>query len=198
MVLAAPGPLLTPPRSPSPRRPLSGPTLPQFDPRMKRRTPPPKPYLPLQTRTGHRQSHRLLKYRVPHGSHPDGLVVGSCTSHPGVLGVRRRNRNRLFAHRYLVWNTRRHGNWNKNCFINGNKNLLYPQIPFFLSSRAYRDPTVPTTQYNRLCHVTLYHTYPLGVNHQVARTFSGDKKLGTPCAHQPTTGAPHPNHRHHK
>ena len=37
-----------------------------------------------------------------------------------------------------------------------------------------------------------------GVNHQVARTFSGDKKLGTPCAHQPTTGATHPNHRHHK
>ena len=25
----------------------------------------------------------MLKYRVPHGSH---LVVGSCTSHPGVLG----------------------------------------------------------------------------------------------------------------
>ena len=39
-------------------------------------------------------------------------------------------------------------------FINGNKNLLYPQIPFFLSSRAYRDPTVPITQYNGLCHVT--------------------------------------------
>ena len=26
--------------------------------------------------------------------------------------------------------------------------------PSFLSSRAYRDPTVPTTQYNGLCHVT--------------------------------------------
>ena len=26
----------------------------------------------------------MLKYRVPHGS--NGLVVGSCTSHPGVLG----------------------------------------------------------------------------------------------------------------
>jgi len=40
-------------------------------------------------------------------------------------------------------------------FINGKQNLLYPKIPFFLSSRAYRDPTVPTTQYNGLCHATL-------------------------------------------
>jgi len=56
-------------------------------------------------------------------------------------------------------------------FINGNRNLLYPEIPFFLPSRAYRDPTVPITQYNGLCHVTLYHTYPLGVNHQPYRFF---------------------------
>ena len=62
---------------------------------------------------------------------------------------------------------------------------MYPKIPFFVSSRAYRDPTVPITQYNGLCHVTLYHTYPLGVNHQAARTFSGDKKLGTPSAQHP-------------
>ena len=33
-------------------------------------------------------------------------------------------------------------------FINGNRNLLYPEIPFFLPSRAYRDPTVPITEYN--------------------------------------------------
>ena len=49
-----------------------------------------------------KQSHPVLKYRVPHGSQPRpgwapdppmvgirspiGLVVGSCTSHPGVLG----------------------------------------------------------------------------------------------------------------
>jgi hypothetical protein len=49
-----------------------------------------------------KQAHPVLKYRVPHGSQPrpgwapdplmvgirspDGLVVGSCTSHPGVLG----------------------------------------------------------------------------------------------------------------
>ena len=29
---------------------------------------------------------------------------------------------------------------------------MYPKLPFFLSSHAYRDPTVPTTQYNGLCH----------------------------------------------
>ena len=68
----------------------------------------------------------------------------------------------------------------------------------FLSSRAYRDPTVPITQYNGLCHVTLYHTYPLGVDHQASRTFSGDKKLGTPIAHQPTTVVEHAYHRLHK
>ena len=28
-------------------RPLTGPTRPKLDPRMKRRTPPPRPYLPL-------------------------------------------------------------------------------------------------------------------------------------------------------
>jgi hypothetical protein len=49
-----------------------------------------------------KQAYPVLKYRVPHGSQPrpgwapdplmvgirspDGLVVGSCTSHPGVLG----------------------------------------------------------------------------------------------------------------
>jgi hypothetical protein len=29
------------------------------------------------------------------------------------------------------------------------------RLSFYLS-RAYRDPTVPTTQYNGLCHVTLW------------------------------------------
>ena len=48
-------------------------------------------------------------------------------------------------------------------------------ISFYLS-HAYRDPTIPTTQYGGLCHVTLYHTYPLRSNHQASRTFSGDKK----------------------
>ncbi len=58
MVLASPGPLLTAPLSSSPRRPLTGPTPSKLDPRMKRRTTPPKPHLPPQTRTRHRLSHR--------------------------------------------------------------------------------------------------------------------------------------------
>ncbi len=52
----------------------------------------------------------------------------------------------------------------------------------FYRAGAYRDPTVPTTQYDGLCHVTLYHTDPLGVNHQASRTIVGDQKLGTPRA----------------
>jgi len=55
-------------------------------------------------------------------------------------------------------------------------NQLYQ--PSFYLSHAYRDPTIPTTQYGGLCHVTLYHTYPLRSNHQASRTFSGDKKTG--------------------
>ena len=51
------------------------------------------------------------------------------------------------------------------------------QLSFYLS-HTYRDPTIPTTQYGGLCHVTLYHTYPLRSNHQASRTFSGDKKTG--------------------
>ncbi len=46
MVLAAPGPLLTP--LPPPRRPLTGPTPPKLDPRMKRRTPPPNRTCPCR------------------------------------------------------------------------------------------------------------------------------------------------------
>jgi hypothetical protein len=45
MVLAAPGPLLTPPPSSSSPKTPTGPTPPKFDPRMKKRTIPPKPYL---------------------------------------------------------------------------------------------------------------------------------------------------------
>jgi hypothetical protein len=46
------------PLLPPPRRPLTGPPPPKFDPRMKRRNTLPKQYLPLQTRTRHRRSHR--------------------------------------------------------------------------------------------------------------------------------------------
>jgi hypothetical protein len=61
MVLAAPGPLLTPPPSSSPpktpHRSYES-SLGGLDPRMKRRTTLPKPYLPPQRRTRHRLSHR--------------------------------------------------------------------------------------------------------------------------------------------
>jgi hypothetical protein len=47
----------------------------------------------LKINNQHTQAHPVLKYRVPHGSHrmvgirsPIRLVVGSCTSHLGVLG----------------------------------------------------------------------------------------------------------------
>jgi hypothetical protein len=83
-------------------------------------------------------------------------------------------------------------------FITGTETFCTRKSPSFYLTRGYRDPTVPITQYNGPCHVTLYHAYPLGVNHQVTRTFSGDKKLGTPSAHQPTTGTQHPTHKHQK
>ena len=70
-------------------------------------------------------------------------------------------------------------------FINGNKNLLYPKIPFFLSSRAYRDPTVPTTQYNGLCHVTLYHTYPLGSTIKLQEPSQETRNWGLPARINP-------------
>jgi hypothetical protein len=61
--------------------------------RMKRRTKHPKPYLPLQTRTGHRRSHRPHPYTVtevirpplanpiPHMMFETKTVSPSCTTH---------------------------------------------------------------------------------------------------------------------
>jgi hypothetical protein len=84
MVLAAPGPLLTPPPSSfppkTPHRSYSAQTRSQNE----EKNPPPKPYLPLQTRTRHRQSHRphvpmLMRGNTPpttrsppHQSRPTG------------------------------------------------------------------------------------------------------------------------------
>jgi len=58
--------------------------------------------IPKREEPGRKQAHPVLKYRVPHESQPRhgwapdppmvgirsliGLVVGSCTSHPGGLG----------------------------------------------------------------------------------------------------------------
>ena len=58
MVLAAPGPLLTPPPSSSPPKTPHLCYSAQTRSQNEEKNPPPKPYLPLQTRTRHRRSHR--------------------------------------------------------------------------------------------------------------------------------------------
>jgi hypothetical protein len=58
MVLAAPGPLLTPPPSSSPPKTPHRSYSAQTRSQNEEKNPPPKPYLPLQTRTRHRRSHR--------------------------------------------------------------------------------------------------------------------------------------------
>jgi len=58
MVLAAPGLLLTPlPSSFPPKTPFRSYSA-QIRSQNEEKNPPPKPYLPLQTRTEHRRSHR--------------------------------------------------------------------------------------------------------------------------------------------
>jgi hypothetical protein len=41
--------------------------------------------------------------------------------------------------------------------------------PFFYRTRAYRDPTVPVTQYNGLCHVTEDQPESPGIRISVAQ-----------------------------
>ena len=69
--------------------------------------------------------------------------------------VQKLNPSHLFAQMDCVWNTRQHGtkaNWS----LFKSEKPSY-RLSFYLS-RAYRDPTVQTTQYNGLCHVTNLHT----------------------------------------
>jgi hypothetical protein len=58
MVLAAPGPLLTPPPSSSPPKTPHLSYSTQTRSQDEEKNPPPKPYLPPQTRTRHRRAHR--------------------------------------------------------------------------------------------------------------------------------------------
>jgi hypothetical protein len=69
---------------------------------------------------------------------------------------------------------------NKLALLTGTETFCTRKPPSFYLTRGYRDPTVPITQYNGPCHVTLYHTYPLGVNRQVARTFQETRNWGLP------------------
>jgi hypothetical protein len=45
--------------------------------------------------------------------------------------VRRLNWNHLFAHRYLVWNTRLHGNWNKTALLTETRTFCTRKSPSF-------------------------------------------------------------------
>jgi hypothetical protein len=58
MVLDAPGPLLTPPPSSSPPKTPHRSYSTQTRSQDEEKNPPPKPYLPPQTRTRHRRAHR--------------------------------------------------------------------------------------------------------------------------------------------
>ena len=72
MVLAAPDPLLAPPPSSSPpKTPHRSYYSSQIRSQNEEKNPPPKLYLPLQTRTRHRQSHRPHTY----GVNPEGVEV---------------------------------------------------------------------------------------------------------------------------
>ena len=62
---------------------------------------------------------------------------------------------------------------------------------FFISARRNRDPTVPVTQCNGLCHVTLSHTHPgrakTATSHRAPQTHSkkvSNKELKTHITHQ--------------
>jgi hypothetical protein len=70
MVLADPGPLLTQPPSSSPPKTLHRSYSAQTRSQNEEKNPPPKPYLPLQTRTRHRRSHRPHVSMLMRGTTP--------------------------------------------------------------------------------------------------------------------------------
>ena len=72
-----------------------------------------------------------------------------------VQDSQKRNPNHLFTRRGDVWNTR-HAGTKTNWSLFSRKTPLY-RLSVYLP-HAYRDPTVPTTQYNGLCHVTMGRT----------------------------------------
>ena len=70
MVLAAPGPLLTPPPSSSPPKTPFRSYSAQIRSQNEEKNLPPKPYLPLETRTRHRRSRRPHVQMLMRGTPP--------------------------------------------------------------------------------------------------------------------------------
>jgi hypothetical protein len=70
MVLAAPGPLLTPPPSSSPPKTPHWSYSAQTRPQDEEKNPSPKQYLPPQTRTRHRRAHRPHVPKLMRGNTP--------------------------------------------------------------------------------------------------------------------------------
>ena len=87
-----------------------------------------------------------------------------CEDAGGDGGVRRRNLNHPLARDDDAVNNDRHGKQDKTGFISR-------EIPFLPGDR---DTTVPATQCNGLCHVTLSHTYSC-----IARTAQQHRALQT-------------------
>ena len=88
MFLASPDPLLTPPPSSSPPKTPHRPYSAQTRAQNEEKNLPPKPYLPLQTRTRHRQSHRphvpMLMRGTPPTMRYHWKLVGGSDSIPSI------------------------------------------------------------------------------------------------------------------
>ena len=103
MVLAAPGPLLTPPPSSSPPKTPHRSYSAQTRSQDEEKNPPPKPYLPLQTRTRHRRSHRPHVPKLMRGT-PSTMRSPPHQSRPTDVTTRPPPQKRDAVHREL-----RHG-----------------------------------------------------------------------------------------
>ncbi len=103
MVLAAPGPLLTPPPSSSPPKTPHRSYSAQTRSQNEEKNPPPQTYLPLQTRTRHRRSHRphvptLMRGTTPpttrsqphHDSHQSRPTENPPNRQPATVGEEER------------------------------------------------------------------------------------------------------------
>jgi hypothetical protein len=100
MVLAAPGPLLTPPPSSSPPKTPHRSYSAQTRSQNEEKNLPPKQYLPLQTRTRHRRSHRPHVPKLMRGT-PSTMRSPPHQSRPTEnpsTGPRKRFREMIAAH----------------------------------------------------------------------------------------------------